>query len=60
MARDLLDSLEVIRLAAEDIRREQWSWEHLRETQKLRWRPTAARLAVSPQLRDVATSGRDH
>ena len=31
----------------EDIRREQWSWEHLRETQKLRWRPTAARLAVS-------------
>lgn len=38
MSRDLLDSLDVIKSAAEEIRREQWSWESLREAHKLRWR----------------------
>ena len=42
MNRDLLDSLAVIRHAAADIRREQLSWEDLREVQKLRWHVDAA------------------
>ena len=47
MSRNLTDSLAVIKSAAEEIRREQWSWESLREAQKLRWR--LHRTNASPQ-----------
>lgn len=39
MSRELFHSLEVIKYATEEIRREQWSWYDMREAQKLRWRP---------------------
>lgn len=42
MSRQLFHSLEVIRFATEEIRREQWSWNDMREAQKLRWRPDTA------------------
>lgn len=39
MSRELFHSLEVIKYATEEIRREKWSWDGMREAQKLRWRP---------------------
>lgn len=56
MGRDLLDSLEVIRFAAEELRREQWCWQNLREAQKLRWRPNVLGQPTSALLRDAAAS----
>jgi hypothetical protein len=56
MRRDLLGSLEVIRFAAEEIRRDQWHWQDLRELQKLRWRPSLASHAPPAQLRDSSGS----
>jgi hypothetical protein len=38
MSRELFHSLEVIRSATEEIRRERWSWHGMREAQILRWR----------------------
>jgi hypothetical protein len=60
MARDLLGSLEVIRVAAEEIRREKWCWQNLRETQKLRWRPAVTgQLAPIPSL-NLTRSSDEH
>lgn len=48
MTRVLFESLEAIKYAAEDIRREQSNWHELREAQKLRWRLDPATTTADP------------
>lgn len=61
MSRHLADSLDAIKFATEEIRREQWSWHDMRESQKLRWRPDNVSGAghPSPLPSPVALDVRD-
>ena len=54
MSRELFHSLEVIKYATEEIRREKWRWDDMREAQKLRWRPDTM---IDDQPRDTSAYG---